>query len=251
MNTITNNSVKGSSRLSLHAALLTLVVMLAGCAGYGERVAPVPLPGYQANHVDVQGVKLLAEAYVDAKEAKAAFDFDIRGAGLLPVRFVIDNQSQETTRVIPTQTLLIDREGQAWPLLTSDQAYKRVHSHVKLGETAKGTIKPAALLGAAGALVGLAVGIVSGENIGEAIGKGAAIGATAGALYGGGKRYESLESEIYHDLTRESLRNRRVAAGELAYGYLFFPGKDEAASVKELRLGVKIGDTQHIVDLIL
>lgn len=221
---------------------------LAGCATYGDRVAPVPLPSAQAERVEVDGVKLLAQAYVDRKQAKAAFDFDIRGAGLLPVRFVIDNQGAQPAQVAADQTFLIDQQGQAWPLLSSEQAYERVHRHVDLGETIMGSLKPATLAGAAGAIVGLAVGIVSG-NIAEATGKGAAVGAAAGAIYGGGERYGNLEGEIYRDLQDESLRNRRVEPGELSYGYLFFPGKQEAESSTELRLGLEIGETKRIVRL--
>ncbi len=229
-------------------ALALSVFFLAGCATYGDKVAPVPLPSAQAERVEINGVKLLAQSYVDRKQAKAAFDFDIRGAGLLPVRFVIDNQSAQTAQVEADQTFLIDQLGQAWPLLSSEQAYDRVHRHVELGETITGGLKPATLGGVAGAIVGLAVGIVSG-NIGEATGKGAAVGAAAGAIYGGAERYGNLEGEIYRDLRDESLRNRRVEPGELAHGYLFFPGKQEAESGTELRLGLKIGEAKQIVRL--
>ena len=80
---------------------LLLAALVSGCATYGERVAPIPLPEAHANHVEVAGVKLVARPYVDKKEAKAVFGFDIRGAGLLPVRFVIDNQSRERVEVVP------------------------------------------------------------------------------------------------------------------------------------------------------
>lgn len=226
-----------------------LLLTITGCAGYGERVAPVPLPSAQPDHVDVYGVKLLARPYVDPKEAEAAFGFDIRGAGLLPVRFVIDNQSGKNVRVRPAQSFLMDQEGQAWPLLTAEQAYQRVRSHVDLAETTKGAAKPALLLGAAGAVAGFAIGVLTGEDVGEATAKGAVLGASAGAIAGGAKRHGTLESEIRNDLARESLQNARVRPGELAYGYLFFPGKDEAFSAKELRLGLEIGDQPHIVNL--
>ncbi len=229
--------------------LLIIVSALIGCASYGERVAPVPLPEAQADHVDVDGVKLVARPYVEDDDAKAAFGFDIRGSGLLPVRFVIDNQSGREVTVRPGQTFLIDKTGQAWPLLTAEQAYQRVRSHTELGETAKGTIKPALLLGAAGAVAGFAVGVISGKNIGESAAKGAALGASAGAIYGGATRHQSVESLIREDLARESLQNVRVRRGELAYGYLFFPGKDEADSAMELRLGLDIGSEKTIVHL--
>lgn len=229
--------------------LFTFLTMLWGCASYGERVAPVPLPEAQAEHVDVGGSKVLAQRFADEEEANEAFGFDIRGAGLWPVRLVIDNQSREEVQVSPGQTFLIDDQGQAWPLLTAEQAYQRIRSHVELGETAKGAGKPAVLLGAAGAIAGAAVGIVTGRSVGEAVARGAAAGAAAGAILGGARRYQELDSRIRQDLLQESLQNERVHTGELAYGYLFFPGKGEARSAKALRLGLEVGDKRHVIKI--
>jgi len=229
--------------------MVAALALVAGCTTYGERVAPIPLPDAQADHVEVAGVKLVARPYVDVREAKAAFGFDIRGAGLLPVRFVIDNQSDEVVQVVPGQTVLVDAEGNAWPLLTSDQAYRRVKGKVEMGETFLGAAKPATLLGAAGALAGFAVGVLTGENLAETTSKGAVLGAAAGAMGGGANRYDEVGSQVSNDLARQSLQNRRVGRGELAYGYLFFPGHDEAQSAKSLRLGIKIGAVSHIVNL--
>ena len=230
---------------------LALFFGMSACTLYGERVAPVPLPSSQSNHVDVIGAKLAAFPYVDEDSAEAVFGFDIRNTGLLPVRFVIDNQSAGTVEVDPRQTFLIDEQGQAWPLLTSTQAYKRVSSSVELGETFKGAAKPSVLLGAAGAVAGFAIGVLTGNNIGEAIAKGAVVGASIGAIYGGGRRHESLDSEIRYDLQRHSLRNEKVRKGELAYGYLFFPGKDEAESAWALRLGLLLNGEHRVVNILL
>jgi hypothetical protein len=54
--------------------------------------------------------------------------------------------------------------------------------------------------------------------------------------------------KISDDFAQQSLRNRRVQAGQLAYGYLFFSGKNEATSAKELRLGLDIGEQARIVN---
>ncbi len=71
----------------------------------------------------------------------------------MPVRLVLDNQSEGKIEIPGDQTFLINGERQAWPLLTYDQAYRRVNRHVELGETAKGAVKPAVLLATSGALV--------------------------------------------------------------------------------------------------
>ncbi len=71
------------------------VVALCGCAAYGGQVAPVQLSEAQPGHVDVEGAQLAAQAYVDPKAAESPLGFGARGAGLLPVRFVIDNQAHK------------------------------------------------------------------------------------------------------------------------------------------------------------
>lgn len=237
-----------SGTLARGLALLALMGWLAGCATHGERVAPIQLPETSPNAVEVAGASVVAEAYMESGAAKQALGFDARGAGLVPVRFVIDNQSEGTVALRPEQTLLVDREGNAWPLLSSEQAYKRVREHVVTGETLAGTARPAFLGGAAGAVAGFAVGVLTGD-IAEGVAKGAAVGGAAGAIGGGASRYQNLDREIREDLEQKSLRIQRVPPGELAYGYLFFPGKDEAQSAESLRLGLTVADTPRMVEL--
>ncbi len=226
-----------------------VLTLVAGCATYGHRVAPIPLPQSQAGHVEVDRVTLTARAYLDPKLAEKRFSFDIRNAGLLPIQVVIDNQSGTDVNIVPSQTFLIDTQQQAWPLLSAQEAYNRVKGKVELGETARGTAKPAVLLGAAGALVGFAIGVVSGRDIGEDIAKGAVIGATAGALAGGAKGYASVSEKIHDDLARRTLRNKPIGPGQLAHGFLFFPGKDEAGSATILRLALRIGGEERVVNI--
>lgn len=229
--------------------LVSFVAILNSCTTYGDRVAPVPLPSAQLNHLDVKGALLAAHPYADPESAEAVFGFDIRDAGLLPVRFVIDNQSPGSVNIEPNQTFLIDKEGQAWPLLTAEQAYRRVTNSVGVGEVFKGAKTPSVLLGAAGAVAGFAIGILSGENVAEITAKGAVAGASLGALYGGGLRYENLDYEIRTDLQQKSLRNQRIRRGDLAYGYLFFPGKQEAVSAHALRLGLIVNKQRYVLNM--
>jgi hypothetical protein len=231
------------------ATLLILTTALCACSTYGERVAPVPLPESFADHLNVEGALLSAQAYVDEDEARAAFGFDIRGAGLLAVRFVIDNQSGQIVKIFPHQTFLIDQQNQAWPLLTAEQAYQRVTGAVRIGEAVKGTGKSALLLGAAGAIAGFAIGMVAGENLLDTVSKGAAAGAGIGAIYGGSQHLYSLEDRVREDLARKTLRNQRIMPGELVYGFLFFPGKDEASSAGRLRLAMELDGRLRIVNL--
>ena len=246
-------SIRPRSRKLYHAfiVLLLSLLVLAGCARYGHRVSPVPLPGAQPEHVTVNGVEMLAVAFPDAKTAEERFGFDVRGSGLLPVQLVIDNQGTQKVSINSGQTFLIDQSRQAWPLLSAEEAYQRVKGHVEMGETAKGTVKPAVLLGAAGALAGFAVGIISGQDIGECVGKGAVLGGTAGALAGGTAAYATAPEKIRTDLAQRTLRNRPIEPGQLAHGFLFFPGRKEATSAQQLRLAITIGEEPHVLNLLL
>lgn len=226
-----------------------LLITLSACATYDDKVAPIPLPSESNNAITVQGVSLLAQSYVDVDHAEDAFGFDIRGAGVLPIRFVVENLSDTEVEIRGDQTFLIDEQKQAWPLLTYEQAYKRINQHVEIGETIQGAAKPAVLLAATGALVGAAVGAVTGGSSAEAAGKGAAAGAAAGAVLGGANRYHEVGEDIRENLAEQNFENRGIAKGEIAHGYLFFPGDEEALSAHSLRLAIYINDQQHIVRL--
>ncbi|MEM7304519.1 MAG: hypothetical protein AAF372_03205, partial [Pseudomonadota bacterium] len=222
--------------------ILIVTLSLVACSTYGDKVAPIPLPSEQAGSVNIDGVELYAEAYIDKSAAEKAFGFDIRGAGLLPVRFVIDNQSTTDANITREQTFLIDKQNQAWPLLTYDQAFKRVNESVELGEIAKGSVKPGVLAAATGALIGAAIGVVSGGSVGDAAGAGAAAGTATGAVVGGARRYQHYGKEIRQNLASKSFDNGLVYTGEIAYGFLFFPGDDEIDSVSGIRLSLNVGD---------
>jgi len=237
--------------LTCYLILIIIFTHIQGCATYGDKVTPVPLPAEQSNSFEVRQVALFAEAYLEPKAAREAFGFDIRGAGVLPVRFVMDNQSSGNVDIRGDQTFLIDTDNQAWPLLTYDQAYQRVNRHVEMGETVKGAAKPAVLLAATGALVGAAVGVVTGDSAGEGAARGAAAGAAAGAVVGGAMRYHEIGREIREDLAHDSFDNRSINRGEIAHGFLFFPGDQEITSVKSLRVSLTIDDQPEVIILTL
>ncbi|MEM8843564.1 MAG: hypothetical protein AAGB35_00800 [Pseudomonadota bacterium] len=241
---------KLSRRGIAYAFIITLVTLaLSACSTYGDKVAPVPLPSDQAGSINIDGVELYAEAYLDSEAAKNAFGFDIRGAGLLPVRFVIDNQSNKDAHINRNQTFLIDKKNQAWPLLTYDQAFRRVNESVEMGEIAKGAVKPGILAAATGALIGAAVGVVGGSSAGEAAARGAAAGVATGAVVGGANRYQEVGKEIRQNLANQSFDDRIVDTGEISHGFLFFPGEQEITSVSALRLSLSISNDTQVVQM--
>lgn len=246
---MTYRSTRAVAATGRALVVLVLVLALAACATYGDQVAPVPLPDEQAGAINVDGAVLLARAYADDEAAREAFGFDIRGSGLLPVQFVIDNQSGRKVGIRPSDTLLIDRNGDAWPLLDSARAAERIRDDVAAGEAIRSGARASLLTGLAGAVAGAAIGVVTGGSVGEGAGRGAAAGAAIGGIAGGAARYGEVGQDVRRDLAEQSIQNRVIQEGELAYGFLFFPGRGEADSAQSLRLGLRIGDDTRIITL--
>lgn len=63
------------------AAMFCLVLTLSACSTYSDRVAPVPLPALQLDHVEVDGVFISANPYVDDDNAEAAVGASIGAIG--------------------------------------------------------------------------------------------------------------------------------------------------------------------------
>lgn len=235
----------------LKSLLITAILaILTACSTYGERVAPLPVPAAQGDAVSVNGAQIVARAYLDPATAQDAFGFDIRQAGLLPVQFVLDNQSGQPVSIESRDALLLDKSGNAWPLLSGDKATTRVRDTVRAGESIASGARASLLTGLAGAIAGAAIGVVTGGDVAEATGRGAAAGAAVGALGGGAKRYSELDREISQDMLEKSLTQRSIVPGALAHGFLFFPGmKSEAQSVQSLRLRIKTGEESQVISI--
>ncbi len=233
------------------AFCIAVAVALAGCStAYQAKPLPFKTPEAYNNTVQVGNTWIGGQAFADPEQAKAAFGFDIRGAGMLPVQLVFDNQGDQALEINPSQTYLIDNEGNLWPILTDRFAYERATRYAQTKQIFKEGAYSGFLGAAAGSLIGAAIGVVSGENVGTAIGKGAAVGGAAGAVLGGAKGGTSNEarSTIVRDLKDKSLENKAIEPGNLAHGIIFFPG--EAQSAKQLRLQLiepESGQTHTVV----
>lgn len=225
-------------RKILPFVFMTLFFTVA-CARYETKIQPLKMPSAYPNVTQIGDTMLGAEAYSDNKKAKEAFGFDIRSAGVLPVRVVFDNKGKDSLEIISSQTFLVDVENNAWPVLEQNIAYERISKKTEMGEVLPQSAKYGALGGIAGGIIGAAVGIVSGSSVGDAAMKGAAAGAAAGAVIGGTKGLTDTEVQerIHNDLTKRSLENRPVKPMEIAYGFIFFPGESKTA--KELRIQIR------------
>ncbi|MEW6670863.1 MAG: hypothetical protein AB1427_04120 [Thermodesulfobacteriota bacterium] len=219
----------------------------AGCARtYQAKPLPFKSPASFKNVVEVAGAQVAARAYADPGEAKEAFGFDIRSAGMLPVQVIFDNQGSHPLEINGLQTFLEDNDGNLWPILNREMAYERATKYAQTKEIFTEGAYKGFLGAAAGAIVGAAIGIVSGENAAATAGKGAAVGAAAGAVLGGAGGYASGEArrKITNDLREKSLQNQAVDPKSLAHGFIFFPG--EALSAKQLRLQLLEKDTGKV-----
>ncbi|MFH1790607.1 MAG: hypothetical protein ABH885_01305 [Candidatus Omnitrophota bacterium] len=228
-----------------------LLVAISACTKYERQVVPFQLPAAYPNATEAAEATIAAKAYDDNDEAGAAFGFDIRGAGILPIQVIFDNQGTHSLEIMPAQTFLVDEANNLWPILETSLAYDRINKKTELGNVVPEGAKSGMLAGVAGGIIGAAIGIVTGTNVGSAAGKGAAIGAAAGLTMGGAQGLTDNEAryQIRDDLKARSLERRAVKPREIAHGFIFFPG--EAKKAKELRLQLKTIDTGMIYPLIL
>lgn len=227
------------------------VLWLAGCTTYERQVVPFKMPSAYPNATAVAAATIAAKAYDNPEEATAAFGFDIRGAGILPVQVIFDNAGGHPLEVLTEKTFLVDEEANLWPILDQRMAYDRLSAKTELGKVAPEAAKGGFLGGAAGAVIGAAIGIVTGQNVAAAAGKGAAVGAAAGITMGGarGLGESDVRQQIQEDLRNRSLARRAIAPHETAHGFIFYPG--EAKKPKELRISIQEVDTKKVYPLIL
>lgn len=223
-----------------------LLVSLFGCTRYETKIQPLKMPSAYPNATQLGDTLIGAEAYSDSKKAEEAFGFDIRGAGVFPVRVVFDNKGKSPLEIVSSQTFLVDIENNAWPVLDQNLAYERLSKKTEFGEALPQGAKYGALGGLAGGIIGAAIGIVSGSSVGDAAMKGAAAGAAAGATIGAAKGLTDgeVQDRIQDDLTKRSLENRPIKPMEIAYGFIFFPG--EAKTAKDLRIQIRNSVTGQI-----
>ena len=214
--------------------ILAGFLIFVGCStAYKATPLSFKSPESFGNMVQIFGARVGAEAFVDQAAAQKAFGFDIRGAGMLPVQVVFDNQGSHTLEINPGQTFLEDQKGNLWPILTDKFAYERATKYAQTHQIFKQGAYNGFLGAAAGSLIGAAIGIVSGRDVARSIGEGAA-----------GYASNDARSAVVRDLRDKSLENRAIAPGDLSHGIIFFPG--EALSAKQLRLQLKEQDTGKI-----
>jgi len=233
-------------------SLILCLSMLSGCSGYKTQYSGFRPPEAYPNSQLVAGVTIGGEAFAGKDAAEQAFGFDIKGAGVLPVQVVLNNQSGKSLEIVTGQTFLVDNANRYWNVIPNNTAVTRIEKSTQLAAFfGKGAGKGALLGGAGGALLGAAIGIVSGRSIGEAALKGGAAGAAGGAIVGGTMEGTSKEREysIVEDIRNKGLEGKTIPPESLSSGFLFFPS--EAESARELRLQLKERESGKVHSVVL
>ena len=233
--------------------ICTLIIMLSACSTYESQVVPFKMPAAIPNATVVAGATIAALSFDNKDDAKSAFGFDIRGAGILPVQVIFDNKGSRSLEIVPAQTFLYDEANNVWPILDQNMAYDRIAKKTELGQVLPEGGKYGALAGAAGGIIGAAIGIVTGHNVGDAALKGAAIGAAGGLVAGGAQgmadQSTNVNMQIGEDLKKRSLERRAVKPQEIAHGFIFFPGESKKAKMLQLQIRVLGTNEIHTLKL--
>jgi hypothetical protein len=192
------------------------------------------------NRVDFDGVSLAAEAYHDDQVIKERFGYNVKKAGVTPINFIAENDSDDTLIILPGPTMR-DAKGQVWDLLPQHVVVNRVSEFTgSAGVSGRDGVSRTAKGAVVGAVLGAALGIATGSNVGAAMGKGAAMGGAVGAgsaIMGvGGK---DRTGEVAADYSNLAALQNILEPGQSTHGLLYFPG--EADRPTRLNLKVRIG----------
>jgi hypothetical protein len=222
-------------RVVLAVLLLAAGLVLAAIGGLRLTAEPAARPDPESAGVEIHGVRLAAEAIEEPGAARRAFGFDLRGAGLLPVRLVLENHAGQAVRLIPQQTFLIDRQGLAWPLLTAGQAKERLAAVLPPGDSVAKRRNAKEWVDAASQLTAYALdGFVRQGRVEAKPGWRGWLGRLLGS------EWAAAENRSRRDLVDGFLLNPAVPPGATAEAYLFFPGRGEARGAEALRLALEI-----------
>ena len=220
---------------------------ITACITYERQVVPFKMPESSPNAVSLNGAIIAARCFT-AFEAFEAFGFDIMSAGIFPIQVSFDNKSDHSLTIIADQTFLIDEKSNVWPILDQTMAYDRLTKKTEMGNVVPEAVKSGLMFGAAGAAIGAAIGIVAGTSFGVPVvaGRGFAVGGSTGLTIGGDRGMDNtdVKFKIKEDLQSRSLQFRAIRGGELAHGFIFYPG--EIKSAKVLRLQLRVNETGQI-----
>ncbi|MDR1396012.1 MAG: hypothetical protein LBK52_07580 [Deltaproteobacteria bacterium] len=230
-------------------AAAALSLLLAACAPRHE-YRPLPIKSIDTyyNRTAAGSGSVAAEAFYDDNQLIQLFGYNIRKAGVLPVRLMADNRGPDMLTILPGATLT-DARGQTWELLPQDVVIRRIDQYTGSGVSGSDGVRRTAKGAVAGAILGAAVGVVTGTNVGSAAGKGAAAGGAIGAtsaILGIGADGDKT-GEISRDFSNMALQQSSVGPGEEIRGLLYYPAEAD----RPVRLNLKVSSGQQVQSLAL
>lgn len=229
-------------------AILLIILILAAVATRVQRGTALPPLEPGGTWVEVEKGTRVAVRVLDSVEAaQRTLGFDIRAAGVLPVRLAIDNQGAAAVRIEAPQTFLIDRRDLAWPLLTADQAVTRLRAAPGAGAPPrKPDSRPWARVPET--LTGFALDVILRGDPDPDGPETGFLGIWAARFRGGD--LPTVEHRVINHLLGKFPRNPNLEPGQSAEGYLLFPGAtDEASGIVALRLGLALDGRVRVLEI--
>lgn len=240
-----NPRLRASVRAPMTAGFLGVLILAALAGVFLRRETPAPPPVPEGAWMALDDMRIALRALESPDAGQRAFGFDIRGAGLLPIRLAIANQGSSVARIDAPQTFLIDRRGLAWPLLTLDQATARLKTAGGIGQARESDARP--WTRAPETLTGFALDVVPRNGTDPAGTQSGGLGAWFGL---GGGAPLPLETRVRNDLMGRFPRNPNLTPGQTADGYLLFPGQTgEAQGILSIRLGVALDGRVRVLEI--
>lgn len=233
------------------ATLCTVCLALVGCAA-DELFRSPPAAEKNSSQGEIGEARFVARAFPDDESTRQTFGFSPEDAGLLPIALAIENHGRSLFRISPERSVVMDRNGNPWPLLNSEQVMVRATEAVTPWVKLQNGLRDGALGSVAGAATRLGITLVRKGSL-TAINAIPAtpmlIGAAAGAFEGLTEESTESEDRLRMALIGHSLRGKRIAGGEFVQGFLFFARDGEADAVKSVRLGLEVDGYPRILDL--
>ena len=116
-------------QVALHAALLTLAVLLTSCGGALFKVKPVvelpPLTG-EVKSGSAGGVTIKVAPLLSDEESQDLFEANLPLSGVLPLRIELEHESGLPVELKRARFRMHDTSGKEWKLLSTKQAISQI-----------------------------------------------------------------------------------------------------------------------------
>jgi hypothetical protein len=231
-----------------------LISTICSCAGVQAPKPKVLMPAASyPNSITVSGVSIAAvifdpnrDIYASPNEVRPRKpDFNWFKAGVCPTRFIIENHSNQSIQVDPTQITCTDMAGVTYKPYDAREAGDAVVASEAFNSYVRGAI--------AGAIIGAAIGAGLGAALGGIVGGrgwaggGAALGAVAGGgeglVLGSVANRQAMENRARILLISNQLQAKALGQEMTDDGLIYFP----AVNIKSIKLLIAVWGGQQVI----